>query len=452
MAYTKTTWVDNSPPAINAANLNNIENGIEDHEQRIEALEQGGGGLTDGVKQALLQIAQKVAYIDEHGQDYYDDLYNALYAVTAVSVSPTTLNFSTIGSTQQLTATTTPSGASVTWASSNTSIATVDSTGLVTSVAYGTATITATAGGITASCSVVVAQATLTSITAVYTQGGTVYDTDSLDSLKSDLVVTAYYDNSTSAVVPSADYTLSGTLAEGTSTITASYGGKTATFNVTVTHYNPTVQYLYNWDFTQSLTDSVQGQVAELRTGGTDATRDSNGLTFDAATQNVYLGQIDMAGKAIEIDVASFAFAGNTNYHIRFLMNAQYNTSNGYGLGAVIWRSGLGWTGYGYSASDTSTNRAWSANYYDDLSGSTTDIINAFSGKTIKVVYSASGNPTLYIDGVSKGTLSDIYLNNNGSTHIADKLAIGGKSNPQTTSGDQCFNMTITGVRIYENV
>ena len=39
MAYTKTTWVDNSPPAISATNLNNIENGIEDHEQRIEALE-----------------------------------------------------------------------------------------------------------------------------------------------------------------------------------------------------------------------------------------------------------------------------------------------------------------------------------------------------------------------------------------------------------------------------
>jgi uncharacterized protein YjdB len=242
MAYTKTTWVDNSPPAINAENLNKIENGIEDHEQRIEALEQGGGGLTDDIKQALLQIAQKVAYIDEHGQDYYDDLYDALYAVTAVSVSPTTLNFSTLGTTQQLTATTTPSGASVTWASSNTSIATVDNTGLVTSVAYGAATITATAGGITASCSVVVAQATLTSITAVYTQSDTVYDTDSLDSLKSDLVVTAHYDDSTTQTIAAADYTLSGTLTEGTSTITVSYGGKTTTFNVTVSEATPLYQ------------------------------------------------------------------------------------------------------------------------------------------------------------------------------------------------------------------
>ena len=75
--------------------------------------------------------------------------------------------------------------------------------------------------------------ANLSSITCVYTQSGTVYDTDSLDSLKSDLVVTAHYDNSTTQTVTT--YTLSGTLTTGTSTITVTYGGKTTTFNVTVT-------------------------------------------------------------------------------------------------------------------------------------------------------------------------------------------------------------------------
>jgi len=73
----------------------------------------------------------------------------------------------------------------------------------------------------------------LLSITAVYTQSGTVYDTDSLDSLKADLVVTAYYDDGTSADVTSASV-LSGTLTEGTSTITVTFSGKTATFEVTV--------------------------------------------------------------------------------------------------------------------------------------------------------------------------------------------------------------------------
>ena len=74
--------------------------------------------------------------------------------------------------------------------------------------------------------------ANLSSITCVYTQSGTVYDTASLDDLKSDLVVTAHYSDNTSAVVTT--YTLSGTLTAGTSTITVTYGGKTTTFTVVV--------------------------------------------------------------------------------------------------------------------------------------------------------------------------------------------------------------------------
>lgn len=75
---------------------------------------------------------------------------------------------------------------------------------------------------------------TVTSITAVFAQGSnTVYDTDDLDSLKSMLTVTATYSDQTSRVVDG--YTLSGTLTEGTSVITVSYGGQHATFNVNVT-------------------------------------------------------------------------------------------------------------------------------------------------------------------------------------------------------------------------
>lgn len=120
----------------------------------------GGSGLTADIKTALLQIAQKVAYIDDDGQDYYDALYAALYP-----------------------------------------------------------------------------PANLVSISCVYTQSGTVYDTASLDDLKADLVVTATFADSTTQTVTG--YTLSGTLTEGTSTITVSYAGKTTTFNVTVTEFVP---------------------------------------------------------------------------------------------------------------------------------------------------------------------------------------------------------------------
>lgn len=116
----------------------------------------GGSGLTEDVKQAFLKAFNHVAWVDENGQDYVDELEAAFYP----------------------------------------------SSGLV-------------------------------GIAALYTQSGPVYDTDSLDSLKSDLVVTATYANGDVRTVT--DYVLSGTLTEGTSTITVSFGGKTTTFTVTVT-------------------------------------------------------------------------------------------------------------------------------------------------------------------------------------------------------------------------
>ena len=198
-----------------------------------------GNILTDDLKEALLQLASKVAYIDDQGQQYYDDLYDALYPsipATSVVLSASTLNFYTLNTTQTLTATVYPDGSSdtVTWSSSNTSVATV-SDGVVTALTYGTATITATAGSVSATCSILVAQASLVSISADYTQSGTVYSTDSLDSLKSDLVVKAQWSDSSESTLQSSDYTLSGTLTAGTSTITVTYVDKTATFTVTVT-------------------------------------------------------------------------------------------------------------------------------------------------------------------------------------------------------------------------
>jgi hypothetical protein len=67
-------------------------------------------------------------------------------AVTGVSVSPTSVSVAVNG-TQQLTATVSPANATnqaVSWSSGNPAVATVSSTGLVTGVAAGTATITVT--------------------------------------------------------------------------------------------------------------------------------------------------------------------------------------------------------------------------------------------------------------------------------------------------------------------
>ena len=83
--------------------------------------------------------------------------------VTGVSLNTNILNILT-GLTYQLEATVVPSDAcgdkSVTWSSNNTSVATVDSTGLVTTVAAGSAivTVTTTVGSYTATCAVEVSE------------------------------------------------------------------------------------------------------------------------------------------------------------------------------------------------------------------------------------------------------------------------------------------------------
>lgn len=80
--------------------------------------------------------------------------------VTSVAVSPETFS-KVVGGTQQLTATVLPADATnkaVTYATSNSNIATVSSTGLVTSVAsgYATITVTTTSGGFTDTAAVAV--------------------------------------------------------------------------------------------------------------------------------------------------------------------------------------------------------------------------------------------------------------------------------------------------------
>ena len=83
--------------------------------------------------------------------------------VTKITLNKTTLSLMK-GKTTTLTATASPDSANnkaVTWKSSNTKIATVDTNGLVKAVAKGTATITATAkdgSGVSASCTVTVKQ------------------------------------------------------------------------------------------------------------------------------------------------------------------------------------------------------------------------------------------------------------------------------------------------------
>lgn len=314
--WTETTVAEEM--AARDAELSSLKEDLKQTEDEIirtaGVVEELECGLTDEVKTALLNCFAKVAWIDAHGQTYYDALEDALnnertlssisaifnqgsaviydtdqlYALkqyltvtatysdgTSRKVSNYTLDGTLTAGTSTVTVaynkkvTTfnvtvthqekTLESISATFSSS--AVITTDnvlddlrpyltvratysdgSTNIVTnytlsgSLNVGTNTITVTYSGKTATFTVNVTQAekTLQSITAVFNQGSAVIYTDSsLNDLKQYLTVTARYSDGTTQTVTG--YTLSGTLVAGTSTITASYSGKTATFNVTVT-------------------------------------------------------------------------------------------------------------------------------------------------------------------------------------------------------------------------
>ncbi len=103
-------------------------------------------------------------------------------AAATVAVSPATATLNALGATQQLTASAQDAndnafpGAQFSWTSSDPSVASVAASGLVTAVGNGTATITATSSGHSATAAVTVAQATaavaVTPATASFTAAG----------------------------------------------------------------------------------------------------------------------------------------------------------------------------------------------------------------------------------------------------------------------------------------
>lgn len=128
------------------------------------------------------------------GGAWYDTQPSAI-AVTGVTVSPTTATLN-VGGTQQLTATVAPSNATnktVSWSSSNTAVATVNTSGLVTAIGAGTATITVTTqDGNRTATSVI----TVTSVQAPY--GGSarsIPGTIQVEDFDTGGEGTAYHDN-----------------------------------------------------------------------------------------------------------------------------------------------------------------------------------------------------------------------------------------------------------------
>ncbi len=200
-------------------------------------------GLTQAEKSALLTLLGGAAY----GSDDMAATYASLKAlweggdvpVMAVNVTPTTLNM-TMGGTATLKATVIPGTATdktVSWSVSPTGIVNVNG-GNVEAVSVGECVITATAGGVSGTCTVSVQAAAIpaTEITLdknalELTEGGTATLTATVTPANST-------DNVVWSVSPAGFATVTGGVVEalkaGNCTITATAGSKSATCAVTV--------------------------------------------------------------------------------------------------------------------------------------------------------------------------------------------------------------------------
>lgn len=169
---------------------------------------------------------------------------DAPITVDSVSLNKTELNFNKIGASETLTATVLPADAKadVIWSSSNNSVAKVTTGGAVTAVADGIATVTATAGGKSAACKVTVK--TTPDVIAV-TSIGLNKTSLSFDTIGASQTLTASVmpANATSKAVTwttsnnKVATVVNGTVkatGNGTATITAKAGNKTAACKVTV--------------------------------------------------------------------------------------------------------------------------------------------------------------------------------------------------------------------------
>lgn len=305
-------WLDDHPEATTT-----VEDGSITEAKLASALKakiNNTSGLTDDIKQALLECFAHVAWTDAHGQEYLDALDDALY----------------------------PSGPT---------------------------------------------PAELASISAVYTQSGTVYDTASLDDLKPDLVVTAHYDDGTSEAVT--NYTLSGTLTEGTSTITVSYGGKTTTFTVVVSQELYVTDGLIHWwdaiDNTSNGHDSsvttwkdLVGDMDLSKLSGSTSSWESDALVFTGNSNSEWTADSSetIYNKTVEVAITV------TQSSSRLVLFAF--SSNLIGKFAVFQDNSFNVTGVSGKSYDTGENSILDLHHIAGVYGATGDIAGVYGNGTPK--------------------------------------------------------------------
>lgn len=157
----------------------------------------------------------------------------------------------------------------------------------------------------------------INSVTAEFAQGErTIFSTDNIEDLRKYLVVTVDYEDGSTMVVD--DYTLSGELTAGISSIVVNFGGTTTTFDVDVTAFEIPENYT-RYDYIQKKTTS-QSKVAPSNFIYLNEYEDYNTLSMEAIIAHKANPAGDEAG----------------------ILGARLESGSGINYYAIYWKSGSG--------------------------------------------------------------------------------------------------------------
>jgi trimeric autotransporter adhesin len=310
----------------------------------------------------------------------------------------------------------------VTWSSSSTGVATVDSNGLATTIAAGTTTITATVGAFTDSSVITVVPAHLQTITVTPATAtlatGTQQQftaTGNFDDGSTQVLTSAQWSSSTTSVLTIDQNGLAAGVEPGASTVSVVSGGISATASVTVTSAVLTsltiaplnsqmpVGAVKQFSATGTFSDNSQQDVTPLvlwsSSNATIATIDNTGLatsfaagtttisvTWGTTTQSTTLTVSNVTLVSITVNPANPQIAKGTS--LKFRATGTYSDGSTATLTNVRWLS--------------------SKNNLANLRGG--GILHAKKTGTVTVTASASGISGSTTVTIGSGTLVSIDL------------------------------------------
>ncbi|MEW5916496.1 MAG: Ig-like domain-containing protein, partial [Gemmatimonadota bacterium] len=270
---------------------------------------------------------------------------------TTISISPQIVDFS-VGDVIQMSAVVLDADGNVmavpvTWSSSNTAVAVVDASGLVTGVAEGTASITASVGSLKASAPTNVsrrpASVTVVPATASLNVGGTVQLSAEVRDAAGNLITRSVTWQSSAASIATVSSGLVTGVAPGTATITARVQNVSGSAVVTV---NPPVGTV---TIAASGNEPLEvGLTRQLSATATDANGQPITVTFTWSSSNTAILTVDQTGlvKAVSRGTASIrAAVGSVYDEVEIKVVGETTVTGNNASVPLVFADGIGVTG-----------------------------------------------------------------------------------------------------------